>query len=327
MGRDFVLALGLAACLAAQEPTFKTGISIVEIDAQVFDKAGIIDGLKQSDFAVTDDRQPVSVRYCVQEETPLDLLFLIELSKMMAPNRMKLRGAAEAAIAAMREGDRAGVLSFNDGIQIEAPLTADLKEVKRRVRAGLAYAAFAGKPFVLPAVVGAAKYLASGSETHGRRAILMFGANAGFGLSNQNHIGVAKDLWNDDTILSAVVIPASCTRFIFDDNPYHIFGMMALAKINRFDYVDDVAEQTGGETVYMEDAGPMRADPHPYVTLQQVIQRMRRRYRLYYDMPDAKPGQRRRVEIELSPAAQLLHPGARIVGRKGYVVPKRAAAF
>ncbi len=218
------------SCLAAQEPTFKTGISIVEIDAQVFDKAGIIDGLKQSDFAVTDDRQPVSLRYCVQEETPLDLLFLIELSKMMAPNRMKLRGAAEAAIAAMREGDRAGVLSFNEGIQIEAPLTADLKEVKRRVRTGLAYAAFTGKPFVLPAVAGAAKYLAAGPETHGRRAILMFGANAGFGLANQNHIGVAKDLWSADTILSAVVIPTSWTRFITDDNPYHIFGMMALAE-------------------------------------------------------------------------------------------------
>ena len=327
MGRDFVLALGFAACLAAQEPTFKTGISIVEIDAQVFDKAGIIDGLKQGDFAVTDDRQPVSLRYCVQEETPLDLLFLFELSKMMAANRMKLRGAAEAAIAAMREGDRAGVLSFNEGIQIEAPLSADLKEVKRRVRTGLAYAAFAGKPFVLPAVAGAAKYLAAGPETHGRRAILMFGANAGFALSNQNHMGVAKDLWNADTILSAVVIPTSWTRFIFDDNPYHIFGMMALPKINRFDYVDDVAEQTGGETIYMEDAGPMRADRNPYVTLQQVIQRMRRRYRLYYDMPEAKPGQRRRVEIELSPAAQRLHPGARIVGRKGYVSPKRAAAL
>jgi VWFA-related protein len=327
MGRAFVLALGFATCLAAQQPTFKTGISIVEIDAQVFDKAGIIDGLKQADFTVTDDRQPVSLRYCIQEETPLDLLFMFELSRMMAPNRMKLRGAAEAAISAMREGDRAGVLSFNEGIQIEAPLTADMKEVKRRVRTGLAYAAFAGKPFVLPAIAGAAKYLAAGPETHGRRAILMFGANAGSALSNQNHMGVAKDLWNAGAILSAVVMPTSWTRFIYDDNPYHIFGLMALPKINRFNYVDDVAEQTGGETIYMEGAGPMRADPNPYVTLQQVIQRMRRRYRLYYDMPEAKPGQRRRVEIELSPAAQRLHPGARIVGRKGYVTPKRNAAL
>jgi hypothetical protein len=226
------------------------------------------------------------------------------------------------AIAALRDGDRAGVVSFNEGIQIELALTNDLKETKRRVRAGLAYAAFAGKPFVLPAVAGAAKYLAAGPETHRRRAILMLGANAGFGLSHQNHIGVAKDLWNAETILSAVVIPTSWTRFLNDDNPYHIYGMMSLASLNRFDYVDDVAEQTGGEMIYVENAGPIRADPNPYVTLQQAVQRMRRRYRLYYDMPEAKAGQRRRVEIELSAAAQRLHPEARILGRKGYLVPK-----
>lgn len=64
------------------------------------------------------------------------------------------------------------------------------------------------------------------------------------------------------------MIPTSWTRFIYDDNPYHISGMMAMAKINRFDYVDDFAEQTGGEMIYTEDAGPMRADPAPYVTVR-----------------------------------------------------------
>jgi VWFA-related protein len=324
MGRSLILALALVSGLAAQ---FKTGISIVEIDAQVFDKSGIIDGLKQDDFAVKDDRKPVSLRYCVQEETSLDLVFLFELSKMMLPNRTKLRGAAEAAMAAMRDGDRAGVLSFNEGLRIELPLTADLKEVKQRVRTGLGYAAFTGKPFVLSSVAGAAKYMAMENEPHGRRAVLMFGANAGQDLFDRSHMSVAQTLWNADAILSAVVIPTSWTRFLNDDNPYHIYGMMALSKINRFDYVDDIAEQTGGETLYVEDAGPMRGDPNPYVTLQKIIQRMRRRYRLYYDMPEAKPGQRRHVEIELSPAAQSLHPGARITGRKGYVVPKRGATL
>jgi hypothetical protein len=252
-------------------------------------------------------------------------MFLFELSKMMAPNRVKLRGTAEAAMAALRAGDRAGVLSFNEVLQIELPLTPDLNEVKQRVRSGLAYAVFTRKPFILSAVTGAAKYMAIEKEPRGRRAILMFGANAGQDLFDSNHISVAHALWNAGAILSAVVIPTSWTRFLNDDNPYHIFGMMALPKIDRFDYVDDVAEQTGGEMLYVEGAGPTRGDPDPYVTLQKVIQRMRRRYLLYYDMPEARPGQRRRVEIELSQAAQSLHPGVRIIGRKGYVIPKRGA--
>ncbi len=324
MTRGLFLAI-FAARLAAQEPTFKTGISIVEIDAQVFDRAGIIEGLKAGDFAVRDDGHPVTLRYCAQEETPLELLLVFELSKMMASNRIALRGAAEIAMSAIREGDHLGALSFNEGVRVELPLTGDLKEAKRRIRLGLAYATFAGKPFVLPAVAEAAKYFSADSDQHRRRAILMFGANAGSGVSKQNHMGVAKDLWNADTMLSAIVMPTSWTRFTYDDNPYHLFGLLSMG-INLWDNVDDVAEQTGGEMIYAEDAGPIKRTADPYGALRQAIQRMRRRYRLYYDMPEAKAGQRRKVEIELRPEVQNLHPDARIIGRKGYVVPKRPAS-
>jgi ribosomal protein L21E len=152
----------------------------------------------------------------------------------------------------------------------------------------------------------------------------MFGANAGFAIANQSHIGVAKDLWNADTILSGVAIPSSWTTLTYDDNPYRIFGMIAMG-INRSDDIDQVANQTGGETIYTEDAGPMKAARDPYGEILQAIRRIRRRYMLYYDMPEARPGQRRRVSIELSPAARALHPNARINGRKGYVVPRREA--
>lgn len=323
MVRRLALALALPALLTAQDPTFRTGISIVEIDAQVFDEKGIVNGLTQDDFVLKDNGQPVTLRYCIQEERPLDLVFLFELSKMMAPNAMKLRGAAETAISALRAGDRVSAISFNESVHLELPLTGDLSAMKQRVRFGLAYSAFAGKPFVLPAVVEAANYLASQPAPHGRRAILMFGANAGFGVSNQSHIGVAKHLWNADTILSGIVIPSSWTRFTYDDNPYRIFGMISRG-INRTDDTDQVAEETGGETIYTEDAGPMKAAPDPYYEIRMAMERMRKRYMLYYDMPESKPGRRRRVSIELSPTAQALHPGARINGRKGYVTPNKS---
>ncbi len=167
----------------AQDPaTFKSGISLVELDASVFDAGGIIEGLQQEDFVVKDERQPVVLRYCLQENSPLDLVLLFELSKMMGANRTTLRGATEVAMAAAREGDRLGVMEFSDGARLELPLSSDLKEVKRRVRLGLAYATFEGKPFVLSAVSDAAKYEGGQGKPHGRRAILMFGANAVSGL-------------------------------------------------------------------------------------------------------------------------------------------------
>ena len=322
MGRAPALVLALAVRLLAQDPTFRTGISIVEIDAQVVDDNGIVGGLTRDDFLVRDNGQPVSLRYCTQEERPLDLILLFEVTRMMAPNAMKLRGAAETAISAMQPGDRVGAISFNESVRVEIPLTTDLQVVRQRLRFGLAYAAFAGKPYVLPAVVETTKYLAELPGPHGRRAILTFSANAGFGVSNQSHLGVAKTLWNTDTILSGVVIPSSWTRLTYDDNPYRIFGMIS-AGINRSDDIDEVAWQTGGETVYIENVGPMRSPADPYLEIRRAIQSMRRRYMLYYDMPEARPGERRRVSIELTPSAQANHLGARVNARKGYVVPKR----
>lgn len=323
MGRALAISILLASRLAAQDPaTFKSGISLVELDASVFDERGIIEGLKQEDFVVKDERKPVALRYCIQEDSSLDLVLLFELSKMMAPNRVALRGAAEAAMAAAREGDCLGAISFNDGERLEMPVSADLKEVKRRVRSGLAYAAFEGKPFVLSAIAEATKYLAGEPKLRRRRAILMFGANTGFGPGG-SHLGAAANLWAADTILSGVVTPTSWTRLIYDQNPYRIFGMMNNPTLfPRYDYIDDVASLTGGEMIYLADAGPVKQTPQPYLAIRQTMERMRRRYRLYYDMPEANPGQRRRVTIELSPAARRAHPGARIIGRGGYVIPK-----
>jgi hypothetical protein len=53
---------------------------------------------------------------------------------------------------------------------------------------------------------------------------------------------------------------------------------------------------------------------------------MRQRYKLYYDrLAGSKSGQTRQVEVGLSPAAEALYPNARIVARKGYVIPKQEA--
>jgi hypothetical protein len=92
-----------------------------------------------------------------------------------------------------------------------------------------------------------------------------------------------------------------------------------------FDSIDEVAALTGGKLVYTENTGNARRDLMPNIALRQVVQRMSHRYKLYYDRPPGTPGQTREVEVGLSPAAGALYPNARIVARKGYVIPKQEA--
>lgn len=326
MNRSLVWAsLFPVVSILAQAPVFRSGVSMVEVDAQVVGKAGVIDGLRVEDFVVTDNRKPVALRYCAQDDLPLDIVFLFELSKDMAPRQSNLVLASEVAMAELREGDRAAVLSFNDRVRPEQSLTPDLNEMKRRLRLGLANTTFGRRPVILPSVEASVKYLPPQTEQRRQRAILMFTGDAGFGLKNQNHMSVSKDFWEADVILSALVIPTTLTKLTHDDNPAHFDALTNKLGFNLFDYVDEVAEQTGGEMVYAGDAGSVRHDPNPNAALRKMIQRMRKRYKLYYDMPPGRAGQRRRIDVELSAGAQKLYPDARVIRRRGYVVPKPMA--
>jgi VWFA-related protein len=319
MRRATVLGILLATCTAAQQPSFKAGISMVEVDAQVIGPGGVIEGLTLADFVVKENRQPVALRECVQEETPLDLVLLFDLSKIMESKRSEMILAAELAISQLREGDRVAVMSFNQRASIEQAITGDLTEMKRRLRIGLDQAVFSGKSFVLPAAEQSADYLAGLPEPHQRRVVLMFTGDAGWGLE-QNHSAAAGHFWQAEAVLSAVVIPNPLTRLTHVDNPDQLTWLMQ--HFNLFDVVDDVAERSGGEVIYLGNAGPIVRNATPVAALRQMIEHLRKRYKLYYDRPPGKAGQRRQIEIELSDAARLRHPGARIIGRKGYIMPR-----
>jgi VWFA-related protein len=316
--RATALWILVAVCATAEQPSFKAGISMVEVDTQVIGPGGVIEGLTLADFVVKENRQPMAIRECVQEETPLDVVMLFDLSKIMESKRSEMILAAELAMTQLRAGDRVAVMSFNQRATVEQALTGDLSEMKRRLRLGLDQAVFSGKPFVLPAAEQSADYLAGLPEPHQRRVVLMFTGDAGWGLE-QNHSAAAGHFWQAEAVLSAVVIPNPLTRFTHVDNPDQMWWLMQ--HFNLFDMVDDVAERSGGEVIYLGNAGPIVRNATPVAALRQMIENLRKRYKLYYDRPPGKAGQRRQIEIELSDSARLGHPDARIIGRKGYIMP------
>jgi hypothetical protein len=79
----------------------------------------------------------------------------------------------------------------------------------------------------------------------------------------------------------------------------------------------EVAAKTGGETVDADDPGH---------TFREMLRSIRRRYSIYYAMPAGKPGSSRRVDVALSPQGRSRYPDTQVLARKGYVMPKGAAA-
>ncbi len=301
------LALCAAAVVAAfaapfvasgQDPVFRTAVSLVKVDAEVTGRNGVVDGLSKEDFVILDNGQRQTLRYCSQNEEPLDIILLFDISSSMGPSIRKVANSARLAMSELRHGDRVAIMSFNTGVWLEAPFNQDLDAVANRLLEGIRNTHFGGGTYILDGVDEAAKYFLSQPQGERRRAVLAFTDDEGYGFKSQK--SVTRDLWAADAILSGLIIGSSS---VFRISGPHLAG--------GDDYIDDVAAQTGGDVV--------RADP-PGAAFRQMLLRMRKRYSLYYAMPPGKPGQVRRVTVELSPAAKRRYTDAVVLARKGYMM-------
>lgn len=298
--RRFCPILALAAICAAQgqdDAVFRTEVSLVKVDAEVAAKGEAIDGLKREDFVVLDNGQPQTVRYFSQEEEPLDIVLLFDISESMGPSIQKVASSARMAMAELRKGDRVAVMSFNTGVWMEAPFSSDLDSLATRLAQRIRQTRFAGGTYILSAVDRAAKYLQMQPAAHRRRAVLIFTDDEGYGSTSPKV--PTRDLWDADAVLCGLIIP-----------PDRGVAPFALT-VSGDDYVEKVAEQTGGETVKADSPGPAFRD---------MLLRIRKRYTLYYPQPEGKRGQMRRVTVDLSPAAKRKYPDAIVLARKGYQV-------
>jgi hypothetical protein len=74
-----------------------------------------------------------------------------------------------------------------------------------------------------------------------------------------------------------------------------------------------VVEKTGGDLMKGHEPG---------TDFEEMIRRIRLRYTLVYALPLGKPGEERKIKVELGEAAKKRNPQARVRARDGYYVPK-----
>ncbi len=295
-----VSALLILAAHAQEDPVFRTDVALVKIDAEVAGKSGIVEGLRAEDFVVLDNGQRQTVRYFSQEEEPLDIVLLFDISESMGPSIQKVASSARLAMSELRTGDRVAVMSFNTRVWMEAPFNPDLDALAARLVQRIRETHFGGGTYILSAVDEAAKYLRLQPATHRRRAVLIFTDDDGHGSTSPKL--PMRDLWDANAVLCGLIIPAD--RGI---------GTLTLS-VSGDDYVEKVAAQTGGDVVHADPPGPAFRD---------MMMRLRKRYTIYYSMPPDRPGQTRRVSVELSPDAHRRYPDAAVLARKGYVTGNR----
>jgi hypothetical protein len=154
----------------------------------------------------------------------------------------------------------------------------------------------------------AARLLMKQPRTERRRAVLI--VTDDMGTRTRSEQAVVGDFWEADAILSGLIIPDRALKTVMWIVAPHMMLLMTGG-------MKGIAAKTGGDAVSADDPG---------TAFQEAIRRIRARYSLYYEQPEAKPGARRTLRVELAPEADKKYPKAQVRARTGYVVPSAAGA-
>ncbi|HLK18926.1 MAG TPA: VWA domain-containing protein [Bryobacteraceae bacterium] len=306
MSRFLASILLVALLCLAQEPApFRTGVSLVHIDAEVLDTTGPLSGLHKEDFFITDNRVPQRILYFSQDVEPLDLILLFDISGSMRPKLEKVTASSRRALAELSPGDRVAVMTFYTHSAVVAPFTEDLNAVAKTINDDVLRGRFGGGTRLLAGIDDAAEYFLREPRTERRRAVLILTDD--YGQRSRRVNTVVHHLWEADALLSGLIIRSpgetAVRTAMLVTSPLSVFIQEGMAS---------VAEKTGGDTIKADD---------PDDALRAAMRRIRLRYSLYYAMPEGRPGEQRRVTVELSPDAAGRYPGARVRARRGYIVP------
>jgi VWFA-related protein len=297
------LILAVAALSFAQEdvPLFKTGVSLVKVDAEVQNPAGTgISGLRIEDFRVYDEGQPQAISDFAAENEPVRILMVLDVSPSMSRWLSDLGVKSTEALRALRAGDEVGLMGFATRSELIQPLTTETGALGRKIIGNIYKQTLGGETHVNEALLEAAKYMRA-QTGKGRKAILIVTDNEG-ARREVTDDQVVRALHAGDLVLSAIIVGDAAAAFTPGryQNP-----TSGTPDVQRF-----VAE-TGGRVVI---------GTAPATALQPILKGLTTRYSFHYTAPQADEGTFRRIRVELAPQAATKYPGAKIKARSGYTV-------
>ncbi len=302
MTKALPLLLAVSA-FAQEDAVFRGGVSVVRVDTQVVEGKRVVSGLGKDDFVVTDDGTPVAIDYFGRETEPLWLILLLDVSGSMHRHLQEMSRVARSALGRLGRDDRVAVVYFAGKSRLARAFTGDRVEASDSIVDSLREKSLHAGTSINASLIEAAAEMRKGAEGKpGRRAIVILTDNGGLNFQASDDAALSA-LFGADTVVNAIVTASA-------KPPQRRVGA------NPDFTVPDVfliASQTGGEVLRTEKGGEAFAE---------MLERVRTRYSLHYRPPEgAKPLSRRRINVDLNPAARKRYPRAEVRARSGYTVP------
>ena len=165
-----VLVLAASAFAGELKPAqFRADANVVLINATVLDARNRpVRGLTRERFRIFEDKKEQSIAYFAEEDAPLSIAFVFDVSGSLYGKLDASRSALDAIVRNAEIEDELALITFADRVRVATPWTTTPEEIRNRVLFDSAH----GQTALLDAVENAATYMKRAG--HPRKALVIF---------------------------------------------------------------------------------------------------------------------------------------------------------
>jgi len=304
------LCWSLLQSAAAQEidpsDVVRVNTDLVVFDAQVIDKKTrkIFGSLRREDFEIYEENVKQPIVYFSQDQLPLSVLLLLDISRSVTPIIEQVGAGANDALQRLKPEDEVAVMAFADDPKLIQPFTKDRQVAADKITE--ASHTFLGHgTFLNEALHAAEQEMKNASNPTNRRAIIVVTDNIAPAGGKFGADKVINDLLESGTVVYGLIVRAAIGK---------VFNILSFGAIHG---VNSYCDETGGEVL---GADRKEVDTR----LAEMFTRLRTRYTLGYRPPEnIEEGQFRHVRVQLSAATLKTNKKLVVRSRKGYYFRKK----
>lgn len=299
--------------------------NLVTTPVSVLDRSGkFIAGLSKKDFRILENGVPQKVEYFQSEEKPFTIVLLIDISPSTKYSIDEIHYAAVTFINQLRPTDQVVVVAFDQRVRVLTEPTSD-----RKVLYSAIYKAQFGSGTSLYDAVNSAIGLDL-ITVPGRKAIVLFTDGVDTTSRTADYASTLSSVEEVDSLFYTIRYNTQRKEeqptVTAETNPNLPPDVLAALARGQSDaeyqtgrkYLDLLAEYSGGRTF---DADAMT---NLETSFSNVAEELRRQYAVgYYPSDTGKPGDRKKIKIEI-----IAKPQAIVRSKTSYLIkgPEPAAA-
>lgn len=282
--------------------TIGVRVDLVMMYTSVFDKSGrFIGGLTEDNFRVFEDGVEQKVSYFAQEDVPVSMGILIDLSGSMRGKIEQVKKAALAFIRASNPQDQVFLIGFNDEVELIQDFTSDIDEITDSLEDTIV----TGGTALYDAVYLGVQKAQTGVKA--KKAVVVISD------------GEDRDSYYKlDELITKVQesdVQVFCIGFLNAPPEKGLFGRWSRSVQEKaHDALLRISEETGGKAFFPDRL----TDIHSIVS--EIASELRSQYSIgYFSSNTARDGTFRRVKVEVRGATP---PPKQVRYRRGYFAPK-----